>query len=125
MENLWWLTTDPKWTDGLQEKLMNKEEFLTFRLGAKWFRNLNPWDVVNISVTDDPKNPSKRHLGQAEVLVTIKDTIRNLRNSGTAMLYNNIGAKDWDQVLKDMKEVYGENKVTEDSVVTAIELRGK
>jgi len=125
MHNLSWLATEPKWTDGLLEKIDEKEDFITIRLGINWFNKVQPWDMVNISITVDINEPSKICLGQAEVLITIVDTIRSLRESGTALLFNNIGAKNWDEVLKDMKKIYGEDKVTENSTISVIELRPK
>lgn len=124
MENLWWMTTDPKWTEGLKEKLQDKEVFITIRFGDKWFHKVKPWDKVKISVTDDPADPTQTFLGEAKVLVTNKGTIGELRAAGNATLEKNIGAKNWDQAKADIQKVYSHENVTEDSIITIIELHG-
>ena len=115
-----WYGENEQLTEGLNEKLTDKKDsFITIRLGNKYANLLNPGDEVAISVSDNPENPNI--VGFAKVGVIKKAILIDLQIQEES-LEKNIGAKNWDQVLHDMRSVYGHNRVSEFSTITVIEL---
>ena len=109
-----WYARDKKLTRGLRKLLSkrkvteNYRSFVTIRHGSKWADKLNPGDTVAISISDDPQKPSI--IGYAEVGSVKKVILFNLGSLDHSLkedLKDNIGAKDWSEVLIDMRSVYG------------------
>ena len=118
-----WFEKDQKPTEGLREMVANAgnglQLFTTIRLGVRWANRLRPGSIVAISISNDPAKP--KIIGQAKVGVVKKSKIDFLSDEDED-LGHNIGAKSRYQVLRDMKEVYGEDKVGPGSVISIIEL---
>ena len=87
--------------------------FRTIRLGTKYADSLNPNDLFAICIDNNP-------IGNAQVISIIKGILGVLKEQDED-LERNMGAKDWDQVLRDMQQVYGRDKVDSSSVITIID----
>ena len=118
------LAKNKRLTSGLR-KLFKKRKaseipptFVTMRLGTKWADKLNPGDKVAISISDDSAKPNI--IGHARVRMVKKCVIFQM-SSEDEDLQNNIGAKNWHQVVDDMQSVYGGAVVSLDSIITIIE----
>ena len=122
-----WLAKNKRLTKGLRElfetKIKQDENpltFVTMRLGTKWADRLSPGDKVAISISN---NVSKNLnvIGYAKVRM-VKKCLTYQLSDDDKDLQKNIGAKTWDQVGADMREVYGVDAFIDSrSVITIIE----
>lgn len=112
-----WLGKNPVWSKGLMDAIKNKQTFLTIRRGDKDALAFFPGDDVEICIDNAV-------VGQAEVIALHRGRISYFKTFYRSLLERNIGAKDWDQVLYDMREVYGQDMISEDSIISIIEMRG-
>ena len=119
-----WYSSNKRLTGGLRSKLKKSEtlidgktRFTTIRLGTKWLDKLNPLDYVAVSISNEPNKLNI--VGYAMVKNVSKTTLHFLYSSD---LKFNIGAKKVSQALKDMRSVYGKDRVNIYSVITVIEL---
>lgn len=112
-----WLGRNPVWSKGLVGAVRDKQEFLTIRRGGKDALALVTGDVVNIYIDHEC-------VGQARVVALHRGPMSYFKRHYRSLLARNIGAKKWDQVLRDMQGVYGRNAVCEDTIISVIEMEG-
>ncbi|MFY9461943.1 MAG: hypothetical protein WAP51_01950 [Candidatus Sungiibacteriota bacterium] len=119
-----WHAKNKKLTRGLQQLFSGRKgiklspHFTTLRLGDKWARRLRPGDRVAISISDDPKKSNI--IGYVLVRGTSLNAIPLLRRRD---LRNNIGAKTYMGVLRDMQSVYPpKQEVSLFSIVSVLSL---
>lgn len=112
-----WLGKNPAWSKGLVDAVNGRRVFLTIRHGGKEALAFVPGDIVWICIDDT-------RIGQAKILALHRGPLGYFKTYYRSLLERNIGAKDWDQVFYDMREVYGRDMIGEDSIVSIIEMKG-
>lgn len=112
-----WLGKNLAWSKGLMGAIKNKQTFLTIRRGSKDALAFLSGDVVEICIDNVV-------VGQAEVVALHRGPMGYFKTYYRSLLERNVGAKDWDQVLCDMRGVYGQDMISEDSIISIIEMRG-
>ena len=111
-----------EFTKGLIKRFQGErwgKDFMTIWLGTKWGDKLGPGDLVRISISENDAVPNL--IGTARVLSVTKTIMADVLNR-KIKLHKNIGAKDPYQALEDMRSVYGETMVYDESVITVIRL---
>lgn len=88
------------------------QEFVTIRLGSKWFVNSMPGSIVDIKVGD-------KILYKAKV---IKIVLTSLANVNQKDLNINIGTKNLNDIQQDISSIY-KDRVDLASVVTVLKLK--
>lgn len=125
-ELLNWYSSNEDLVKGLREAFVESSTdakdatdepvLLTIRDGTKYADKLNPGDLVDVSISNNPEEPNV--IGRGTVLATKKGTIAFFAGKGE-YLGDNIGAKTWPQVRRDMDRVYPHDVLYE-SVVSMI-----
>lgn len=103
----------PNLREAFSATLVPETIFRTIRLGTKYADSLNPDDLFAIGIDDNV-------LGYARVTSITKGILGVLKEQSED-LERNIGAKNWESVLRDMQRVYGMKQVDLNSVVTIID----
>lgn len=116
-----WYAKNKKRILGLETALNKGTNFRTIRLGPKYADNLNPGQLISITIGDRADKPNI--IGEAMVVKVSKVMFANLVDGDLA---ENIGAKNINEALKDISKVYGKDPfAVKLSVVSMIDLKAQ
>lgn len=121
-KTLHWVEKNRRLSRGLRgffnrNSKMSKRSFRTLRLGPQWADNLFPGQIIDISVSDN--ETFLNVIGKARVLSVSKIELQSIRSNH---LKRNIGSKSVAKMIKDLKLVYGEPRVSPISTISIIDL---